>query len=129
LYDDEAIFWMLESIHENVSFETWGFRYFALRDEDGDVVVGIGGYKGPPTKDGALEIGYSILPEYCRRGLATEVVEGLVRRAFEIPHVTRVIAETYPDWLPSIGVLQKTAFQPIGKGSVPGMVRFQRERP
>jgi RimJ/RimL family protein N-acetyltransferase len=128
LYDYDAIFWMLDCIKENACYETWGFRYFVLRGETVGTVVGAGGYKGPPTKDGTLEIGYSILPEYQHRGLATEAVEGLVHRAFDTPQVVQVIAETFPDLLPSIGILQKTAFQLIGKGSEPGMIRFQRDR-
>ncbi len=127
-YDDEAISWMLERIQENISYETWGFRYFVLHGEEAGTVVGIGGYQGPPSKEGILEIGYSILPEYQRRGFATEAVEGLVRRAFEDPQVVRIIAETFPDLLHSVGLLRKTAFRLVGEGSKPGMIRFQRER-
>ena len=39
-------------------------------DATTDTVVGFGGYKGPPT-DGEVEIGYSIAPDFQRRGHAT----------------------------------------------------------
>lgn len=129
LYDADAIRWVLERFQaDDAGLRVWGFRYFVLRDEASGVAVGAGGYKGPPDGEGAVEIGYSILPEYQRRGLASEAVQGLVGRAFETPDVTRVIAETLPDLTPSIGVLEKTGFALVGEGSEDGVIRFQRDR-
>ena len=128
LYDADAIRWMLGRLGEEPGFEAWGFRYFVLRGEAGSVAVGAGGYKGPPTDDGTVEIGYSILPEYQRRGFASEAVEGLVARAFEDSRASRVLAETLPDLSPSIGVLEKTGFKLLGDGSEPGVIRYGRER-
>ena len=128
LYDADAINWMLGRLREEPGFEAWGFRYFVLRRDGGDVAVGAGGYKGPPSVDGTVEIGYSTLPEHQKKGFASEAVEGLVARAFEDDRVSRVLAETLPGLSPSIGVLEKTGFELLGEGSEPGVIRYGRER-
>jgi len=42
--------------------------------------------------------------------------------------VQRVIAETLPELTPSIGVLRKCGFRPVGEGSEPGVIRFELTR-
>jgi RimJ/RimL family protein N-acetyltransferase len=88
------------------------------------LLVGTAGYKGPPA-DGTVEVGYGIVTDHQRRGYASEAVRGLVARAFSMPEVWRVIAETLPELTPSIGVLRKCGFEPIGEGSEPGVIRFE----
>jgi RimJ/RimL family protein N-acetyltransferase len=51
-----------------------------------------------------------------------------LERAFGLPEVTRVIAETLPDLTPSIGVLKKCGFRLVGEGSEPGVIRFELTR-
>jgi RimJ/RimL family protein N-acetyltransferase len=46
-------------------------------------------------------------------------------RRLSPPSVRRVIAETYPALIASIGVLQKCGFRSIGDGSEPGVIRFE----
>jgi [ribosomal protein S5]-alanine N-acetyltransferase len=56
-------------------------------------------------------------------------VGGLVARAFALPQVRRLIAETYPELTPSIGVLEKLGFAPAEEaGSEPGVVRYELPR-
>ena len=129
LYDLDAITWCLRSLTDNPEFQTWGMRYFVLRDDARGVAIGAGGYKGPSSDSGVVEIGYSILSKYERRGFASEAVDGLVRRAFEATNVTRVIAETLPDLIPSIRVLERTGFDFAGPGGEPGVIRYKRDRP
>ena len=92
LYDADATKWMLGCIEEDGAFEEWGFRYFVRRGEDGtaNVAVGAGGFKGPPSSEGSVEIGYSVLHEFQRQGFASEAAEGLLRRAYEDSRVTHV---------------------------------------
>ena len=94
----------------------------------GRLLIGTSGYKGPPSEDGTVEVGYGIVAEHQRRGYASEAVEGLVRHAFDQPTVRRVIAETLPELARSIGVLRKSGFEPAGEGSEPGVIRFERTR-
>lgn len=72
-----------------------------------------------------MEVGYGIVRDHRRRGYASETVEGLLRHAFALPAVHRVIAETLPELIGSIGVLNKCGFRLIGEGSEPGVIRYE----
>ena len=77
----------------------------------------------------APELGYWLGVPYWGRGYATEAVRALIDLAFRDPTVTRVIAETFPDLIPSIRVLEKNGFVRIEEGgSEPGVIRFELRR-
>jgi [ribosomal protein S5]-alanine N-acetyltransferase len=73
-------------------------------------------------------VGYGIVRDHQRQGYASETVRGLLERAFADPTVQRVIAETFPELTPSIGVLRKCGFRFIGDGAEPGVIRFELTR-
>ena len=131
LYDTDAMQWMLGQLEEDGEFEVWGFRYFVRRGAGSEpgMAIGAGGFKGPPTPEGSVEIGYSVLPEFQRQGFATEAAEGLLQRAYEDSRVTHVLAETLPGLVPSIGVLEKTGFIALGEGSEPEVIRYEHRPP
>lgn len=79
------------------------------------MVIGFGGYKGPPDEAGVVEIGYSIAPDFRGRGLATEAVGELIRHAFGEDGITGVRAHTLPAVNASTRVLQKSGFSKIGE--------------
>jgi RimJ/RimL family protein N-acetyltransferase len=107
----------------------WWMYFILLPRDAGDrTLIGSAGYKGPPAEDGTVEVGYGIVTDHQRRGYASETVRGLVKRAFDLPQVRRVIAETYPELTPSIGVLRKCGFELTGEGSEPGVIRFELTR-
>jgi ribosomal-protein-alanine N-acetyltransferase len=103
--------------------ETGWWMYFVILREP-RTLIGSGGYKGPPS-DSTIEVGYGIVRDRRRQGYASEVVRGLLVRAFAHPGVSRAIAETFPELIGSIGVLRKCGFREIGAGSEPGVVRFE----
>ncbi len=127
LYDDAAIRWALDWLIWHPEQAAWSFYYFVLPKPAGRTLVGLGGFKGAPT-DGAVEIGYSVVGSFQRRGFASEAVRGFVRFAFADRRVERVIAETLPHLVPSIGVLEKCGFAHVGDGSEPGVIRFALPR-
>ena len=129
LNDDDSRRWMIRYLESNPE-PGWGVWFFLLKRGPGErpIAVGNGGYKGAPTRDGSVEIGYSVVPAYQGRGLAAEAISALVGRAFRDPRVHRVIAETMPDNAPSLRVLEKNGFLRAGAGSDPGSVRLQRDR-
>jgi ribosomal-protein-alanine N-acetyltransferase len=133
LYDEGAIRYSLARMEEAPEAAGWWLWYFVLRAGDAAtprrVLVGVGGFKGPPSDDGTVEIGYSIVSDYQRRGYASEAVRGFVAHAFALPSVRRVIAETLPDLAASIGVLERSGFTLIGAGSEPGVIRYELRRP
>jgi RimJ/RimL family protein N-acetyltransferase len=85
------------------------------------------GYLGPP-EDGTVEIGYSVVAEARGAGFATEIVEALVRHAFESDAVQRVVAETTATNAASQRVLERNGFTPAGAGRDSDSVRFQKLR-
>ena len=54
--------------------------------------IGLLGFKGPPSEDGDVEIGYGIAPEYRCRGLTTEAAMRLIEWAFSDPRCLGVTA-------------------------------------
>ena len=107
----------------------WWLRFVVLSAADGTrTLIGSAGYKGPPTPDGTLEIGYGIVSDQRRRGYATEVAQALVEQAFALRAVRRVIARTLPELAASIGVLERCGFRLIGGDSRAGPLRFELSR-
>ena len=128
-YDTEALEYTLERLQNGPDPRGW-WTYYFIRDEPGQpaVVVGIGGYTGPPDTEGTVEVGYSVVLEYRRQGYATEATRGLVAHAFGDAAVQRVIAQTLPELAASIGVLEKSGFTYAGTGSDAGAIRYVLER-
>ena len=130
LYDKAAAEYTLARLGEGSAQVGWWLHYIVVRSTQSRrrTLIGTCGFKGPPTADGIVEIGYGILPEFRRQGYATEAAQGLIAHAFAHPEVARVIAETLPDLFPSIGVLRKIGFGDVGEGSEPGVVRYELRR-
>ena len=108
----------------------WGSLFFV--EPHIGMLVGFGGFKGPPSSDSVVEIGYAIAPAFQGRGLATDAVAQMVQRAFEATAVRAVDAHTLGHANPSTRVLEKSGFKKIGEASDPdaGLVwHWRRERP
>jgi [ribosomal protein S5]-alanine N-acetyltransferase len=99
------------------SLRGWGTYLFVHAIER--VLIGEGGFKGQADERGMVEIGYAIIPEYRRRGLATEAAQGMTRYAFSHPHVKVVDAHTLPERNPSTKVLEKLGMRYVGTASDP----------
>ena len=107
------------------------YAWYAIRRATADVpatLIASGGYFGPPSNDGTVEIGYSVVPEWRRHGYATEMVGGLLSRLADTPGINRVLAECDVQNVASIGVLTRCGFRRIGKGHEPHFDRFQLDR-
>ncbi|MFC5064493.1 GNAT family N-acetyltransferase [Actinomycetospora atypica] len=75
---------------------------------EGTVVVGMGGFTGPPY-DGEVEIGYHVAPAHRGRGIATAAVRRWVARA-AAAGLVRVVARTARGPNPSTSVLVRCGF-------------------
>jgi len=124
-YDTSDMQRTLAQLERDPDSADWTMHYIVATDGR---VAGIVGYKGKPGPEGTVEIGYSVLRQYQRNGIAAEATAALVERAFRSPEVHGVIAETLPQLLPSIRVLEKNGFRLIGEGSEPGVIRFELTR-
>jgi len=127
--DPPSLEYTLDRLAEGPEQAGWWLYFVVLIGTEGNrTLVGSGGYKGPPSADGTVEVGYGIVSDHQRRGYASETVRGLLARAFALPLVHRACAETLPELAPSIGVLRKCGFRLVGEGSEPGVIRFELTR-
>lgn len=127
--DPPALEFTLDRLAEGARQAGWWLHFVVLtRGARGRTLIGSAGYKGPPSPDGTVEVGYGIVRDHQRQGYASETVRALLEHAFAVPAVHRVIAETLPELTPSIGVLRKCGFRLVGDGSEPGVIRFEITR-
>jgi RimJ/RimL family protein N-acetyltransferase len=91
----------------------WGSLFFI--ESTVNTLVGFGGFKGPPSRDAAVELGYAIAPAFRGRGLATDAVAQMVRRAFADPLVLAVDAHTLGKTSASTRILEKSGFEKIAE--------------
>ena len=76
-----------------------------------------------------MEIGYSVLPQWRRRGLAGEMVRALVGWAFRQPGVEWIVARTAQDKPASVRVLLGTGLLPDGMEEPPeNGLKFRLEK-
>ncbi len=122
LYGPRAMQFALTELGEAAELG-WSFWYLVTREEPIEL-TGLCGFKGWPDELGSVEIGYSILGGYQRKGFATEAVQRLVAWAFTHHNVFEVCAETLPHLSQSIRVLEKSGFHYTGKGSETGVIRY-----
>jgi RimJ/RimL family protein N-acetyltransferase len=126
-YDRDAMEFFRSRLESDMKqYDGWLAWYVMTREPTPTLVAGAG-YLGPP-EDGTVEIGYSVVAEARGAGLATEIVEALVRRAFESGAVQRVVAETTAANAASQRVLERNGFTPAGVGRDADSVRFQKLR-
>jgi ribosomal-protein-alanine N-acetyltransferase len=130
LNDDKTKAFTLNYLKENPDAAGWGTWYFLLpgRAEERPRAIGIGGFKGKPSREGMVEIGYSVMPDHQRLGFASEAAAGLMGWAFSHPEVLLVTAETLPALEASIRVLQNNGFHLLGRGSEEGVIRYGIDR-
>ena len=88
---------------------------FSLLRRDSNIVVGKGGFKGPPAADGTVEIAYGVEPEHQGKGYATEAAQGLTDYALRSGRVRVVLAHTAPGPNASARVLTKCGFHCTGE--------------
>jgi RimJ/RimL family protein N-acetyltransferase len=122
----DALPWFLgqlEAAPEEVGWFGW-YGVAARQEGGGPVLVASGGFIGPP-EDGAVEIGYSVLPQFYRKGYATEMAGALVRWVLSQPGVKQVAAESLADNEPSVRLLHNLGFRETGPGREPGSLHFE----
>jgi len=78
-------------------------------------LVGNGGFHGPPSDLGEIEIGYEIAGEFRNRGYAAEAVQGMVAFAFSDARVRCIVAHTLAEKNPSNSVLTRVGFHCVAE--------------
>ena len=98
-------------------------RYVVLRGERRVLVgtVNAGRWSGDPNE---AEVGYALVPEFWRRGLATEAAMALVEFVEASGAVRRLCAHTYPELTASVRILERCGFVLEGPGAEERTVRY-----
>jgi [ribosomal protein S5]-alanine N-acetyltransferase len=130
LNDDNSKAFTLRYLEENPDAAGWAAWYFLLpsKADERAQTIGIGGFKGKPSQQGVVEVGYSVMSDHQRLGFASEATAALIDWAFSHPEVQLVTAETLPALVASLRVLEKNGFHLLGEGSEKGVVRYGRKR-
>ncbi len=122
----DALPWFLQQLLAAPHAVGW-FAWYGVRANPAagasELVAGAG-FKGPPC-DGAVEVGYSVLPQHQGQGFATEMVGALVAWAFAQPGVRLVLAQTMDENVASVRLLRRLGFQAAGAGEEPGHTRYE----
>lgn len=79
------------------------------------VVVGHGGFHGPPDAAGIVEVAYSVDPRHRRKGYAKAMLRALLERADADPAVTAVRASIRPDNAGSRATIAGFGFTKVGE--------------
>ena len=103
-------------------------RYVVLDGGLGRPRTLVGAIGGFPRAMGDVEIGYSTLPGFQRRGYATASAQKLVEWLLAQEGVRSVSAQTYPQMTESIKVMERCGMTFVGDGDDSGTVRYRRER-
>lgn len=92
----------------------------AITRKGDDAYIGSTGANSVEDSD-AIEFFYTLLPEYWGQGYGTEAARRIVRYLFEEVNAPRVVANVFPDNIPSVRVLEKLGFQRTEQGEQDGM--------
>jgi [ribosomal protein S5]-alanine N-acetyltransferase len=87
----------------------------AAVSESGGVVIGHGGYHGPPDERGMVEVGYTVDPQYRRQGYAKAILTALIERAETEPAVRVVRASISPTNAASLATIAGFGFLEAGE--------------
>ena len=102
-----------EQVEEDPASAAWVTG--VIWDEQRQVAVGRAGYHGPPDEWGMVEVGYSVVPAYRRRGYARAALEAMLARAAREPGVTTVRATISPDNTASYNLVSQYGFARVGE--------------
>lgn len=104
-----------------------GFNSWLILDKGTMVILGGAGFVGGPTSDGAVELGFGILPAWRRKGYCREAVLALMDWAIETQGVKSIKARCEPGNLPSRALIKELGF--IETGIEDGLMSWVFQRP
>lgn len=107
---------LLNILHRQVALTPehaiWGIWMIIERGEG--AVIGDIGFHGPPTDEGIVEAGFSVVAAYRRRGYASESAIALMEWARQQHAVTSIVAGCDPHNRASIATLKRAGFVRTG---------------
>ncbi len=105
---------MVASRPRRLQHGSWGRFEWLVYLEGVEPPVGWASLRIGERSAGSAEIGYSVVREYRRRGIASEAVRALVNEGFSRVSLRRLRAYCVPENEPSKLVLTRVGFEPDG---------------
>ncbi len=93
-----------QMLHENSGIK------WAIRFKGSDKMIGDIGLWRMDKQHHRTEIGYSLIPDYHRKGIMSEAIGAVVKYAFDTLKFHSILANTHPDNKGSQSVLKKNGF-------------------
>jgi RimJ/RimL family protein N-acetyltransferase len=131
--DTEGIRTEIEEMARRLPGES-GWVQLSLEDRETGAIVGDVGLSVAPGEPGVVKLGYTVAPEFQRRGYASEAVRALVAYAFEVLGAERIRAYADGDNIGSHRVAEKAGLRLIERfrheedGEVWFGVRYELDR-
>lgn len=100
----------------------WG--WWVILQQPRPTLIGVVSPKGPPDREGTVEIAYGVVASREGKGYATEATKAVLDWVFRDARTRRVVAETMPRLAASIAVMEKCGMTFLGEGSQPGSLRY-----
>jgi RimJ/RimL family protein N-acetyltransferase len=109
----------LRQMRERPETQEW-FVYALVLPDGARPMVGHAGFHGPPginavKEPDAVEVGYTVFPEYRSRGFATEAVSTLLRWASGKHGIRHFVASVAPDNTHSLALVKRLGFTETGR--------------
>ncbi|NUM71707.1 MAG: GNAT family N-acetyltransferase [Ignavibacteriaceae bacterium] len=125
----DALGYFYNLLRENPQNTGW-YGWYAIDESSGKpVLAGSIGFFGPPDENGIVETGYSVLPQFQNRGLASEMIRQLTNHAFSTGKVRFIEAETDHDNTASQKVLIRNGFRLISANNEKYRYRLEKADP
>ena len=101
--------WRVPQVKADAAVNKWFVRWIVLKENR--EVIGSTSFHSDPDKNGMIEIGLGIEPEYQNKGYAKESLLGMWRWALTHPEVKTLRYTVSPENAPSIAVIKYFGFE------------------
>lgn len=113
-HDQRFLELRLNQIRSDPESQEWLVRAMVSRREALRSMIGHIGFHDAP-KDGALEMGYTVFPQYRRQGYAHEAILGMMRWAHDEHGIGRFRVSISPNNTSSLALAAKLEFERTGE--------------
>jgi RimJ/RimL family protein N-acetyltransferase len=111
--EESPIGFRIPQVRADPSVNPWLIRLAVLRETD--EIVGLVNFHDRPDDDGAVEIGYRVIPRFRGRGYASEMAAVMWQAAAAHPDVRRLRASVAPDNTASLAIVERAGFVRVGE--------------
>jgi len=120
--------WPHDDTPHALAFAELGGLTWLVVDGDG-LVVGELGTKAPPSPDGRVEVGYGLASPSRGQGLGTRAVRALLDWLHAQPDIAVIEARVDPMNTPSVSLLRRFGFVPVGNEHGEDIYELPARRP